>query len=289
MGPGGPWGTTSMKQNMRLLSISGIFLIAVSFALSQIFSNTDESELEDRLVELYACSLEDSYEYMFANHQGATYDGKTVELFGRKFGMYTGGTRGLVHYTNFTSCLRRVAGMPPVNRWGDTDPIAKVSGMNVYQTGDSDSARDRTLFSLINPRIIMWGAANLIPDPKEKMDGKSFQEIYDVVFQRFARLMVESYLLTHHRMDYEKEQLEYLKRVTLKPHSQYFLEWLSDRYGMHLVSYRTGADYGSLEPEYAIGFWLRRGLDGTDDEVYSALRKLMNEYDPQWFRQITEK
>jgi hypothetical protein len=34
----------------------------------------------------------------------------------------------------------------------------------------------------------------------------------------------------------------------------------------------------------AIGFWIRRGIDGTADELWTGLTKLMQLYDGSWWQ-----
>jgi hypothetical protein len=76
------------------------------------------------------------------------------------------------------------------------------------------------------------------------------------------------------------------RRDAWKKGGQDALDWLMERYQEWLPAYPHQADGTSQTAQMAIGFWLRRGLDGTHTELWTGLRKVLLSYDREWFASL---
>ena len=116
------------------------------------------------------------------------------------------------------------------------------------------------------------------------------RSIYAVVFSRFFRLMAESRLWLITKRKYKREMKAYWKMaIDQKDLGGDGLTWLQRRYRGKLKEYQVDWDGTSLTPQMAIGFWLRRGLDGTDGELWIGLKKVLKAYDPEFFASLPKK
>ncbi len=244
-----------------------IFLTAILLAVSSLSAkNLTEAER----VQMAECFFRDAYEYMFEG------EGSSGLQIGKKsYGTYLGGTRGILYYGSLASCAAEFLGEES-SEWGDVSPLQRLSDIPVFMDeGDQ-----------INPEIIIWGEKNLIPSPKSKVYGISFAQIYSMIFSRGARLMFESYMSLQKEMNFEREQKLYL--LSVYKYEQNALDYLEQHYAGNLSEYSVDG-YSVLTPALAYGFWLRRGMDGTDDETIHALTALLLQYDEQWLISTRKK
>lgn len=131
-------------------------------------------------------------------------------------------------------------------------------------------------FAHYNPELIVWAANNLIPDPKQSnIQGFMFQEIYDELYKKNFRLLVESYLYFKDEESYQAAQKNYLAAMKQKDFNG--ATYLFNKYP------NNGCDF-CFDKHVAIGFWIRRGIDGTNDEIWQAFTKVLKQYDSKWFR-----
>ena len=221
------------------------------------------------------------YEYMFANQEDPS--AKTIELFGRRFGEFTAGTQGAMFYSGFMQCIDVVDELNLGDRlpWGSLAPLE-------HKTKLQAAVRSGPFLS-ISPLIIRAAARIYIPEPSEKLDGKTIQKIYDIVFRRGARLMTESYLHISNTQ-YTKEQLSFIQ-AWLGTSNFDAEKYLAKRYGRLLGQYRynKGRSWGLLQPEHAFGFWIRRGLDGSAKTIWQELSRIMQKYDGKWFASVRRR
>ena len=125
--------------------------------------------------------------------------------------------------------------------------------------------------------FLHWAYSNFVPYPGDFIYDVEAQEIYDVVFRRFFRLMIESYYELNVLMDPEEEKDWYL---TITDNA---VEDLWNRYSSVLPAYiiERGGQY--FAPELAIGFWLRRKIDGNEGVIFDGLSLIMHRFDSDWF------
>lgn len=221
---------------------------------------------DERLGELYRCWFERPYPYMFksADPRSST---------------FTAGPRGIVWYGNLAGCMARISGGTPSRVVGDVKPIEMFSGLEVFV----DSAGP---FREYNPELIRWGHENLIPPPDTMLGDLSARDRYHAQFSRFFRLMTESYLTLHSSMKITDEVAAYRGAIDGGTDG---LRYLEKRYAGDLADLAIPADMTALTVPMAFGFWLRRSIDNTADELWIGLRKVMRLYDPEWYARVQKR
>ena len=230
---------------------------------------------------IYDCTFRSggAWEYMFETGTS----GRDIEIYGRSYGSFTAGPSGIMHYSGLSECAAKELNQPKNKfSFNGLDFAEAMAGIPAYTNRGRTELYGSNSFRFVNPALIAWGAQYVIPDPKAKIDGKTMQEIYDVIFARFGRLMVESYLMLEVNYDPVGEEYAYMQEA-MSAKEFNGLAYLNERYGRVLLTYTTELDYGGLEPALAIGFWLRRGIDGTKPGLWEGLKAGMMIYDKEWF------
>ncbi|MCB1172553.1 MAG: hypothetical protein KDK39_03255 [Leptospiraceae bacterium] len=267
-----------MKRMMLFTTAAAIIAVGCFTAGLTAESKLPAAEVRDRI---FKCTIASKpYEYMFLNEYDV--EAETVSLYGIQFGMYTGGTRGALFYSGFMPCVQEVlGGSAAAWSWGDFSPLQRLSGL--------EPLLHKNIFASVNPRILSWGSDFFLPQPAETIDGVSFQKIYDVVLARSARLMTESYLYVRYQKSFDQEQLAYA-RALLQGDRADMMTWLDQRYAGVLSDYMLHHErYGLLQPSYAIGFWLRRGLDQSAEPLWQLHLKAMRLYDNAWLQKTLKQ
>jgi len=136
----------------------------------------------------------------------------------------------------------------------------------------------QTEFRYVNPRIISWGINTLMPQPYEKIGDVSCQTLYNRVFRDFFREKTFCYLFLSRVRNFEEEQNRY-HTLSTRP-GFYGVEYLDKKYGG--LRMRGDENMSFFYPK-TIGFWLRRGIDGSADELWQGLKRFMTLYDQDWF------
>ncbi|MCA9667474.1 MAG: hypothetical protein KC503_17865 [Myxococcales bacterium] len=222
------------------------------------------------LLAIYGGWFRRPYPYMFSG-------GTRLSIGGRSLGVFMGGVKGIILYGGLSGAIARHKGYSKRGFY-NTDPIKQLAGLAVYKRHETRSLHD---FSRFNPAIVRWGYQKLIPNPNDRILGVRAQEIYKRVFSRFFRLMSAAYrYLKRKRGGLAAEAKAY--RTNLVGTRTDALTWLPQRYGGALPAFRTSAG-SALTAPMAIGFWLRRTLDGTAGELHKGLTKLMTLFDRGWW------
>lgn len=212
------------------------------------------------------------YAYMFETKQ------PVLTLRGKRWGRYTGGVQGLTSYgalySGFAALLKA-----PSPSFGDASIVRKLAGITPYKHKPSSYVQP----AHINPAIIKWGIANLIPHPKAKLGKHTYLTIYQKLFAPCFRMYALSYLYAQQKLDLGKETKAYLAFAT-KPRAD-GTQYLAIRFGTLPLKASVSQDYGLLTPALALGFWLRRHNDKTDKLLWQGLQKLLKQYDPTWLKQ----
>lgn len=244
-------------------------------------------KFEEKLGDVYALAITDGYQYMFTSSKGFALNGKDV-------GMFEGGFQGLFLYSDFKEALIEYYGIkedPSVEasyynlsiyrQWVDMDLF--VTTEQSYQGFKRVSPEQQ--FHHYNPELVVWAANNMIPAPEDMIGDRTAQEVYDNVMQRFFRLMTEMYWYLEQN-DPDKQIEEYMVEVN-KPKKERWgygaMNYLTERYDPLFTQYGT-SDGTRFTAGMAIGFWMRRSMDGTMDEFWEALKKTMKTYDSEWFK-----
>lgn len=187
------------------------------------------------------------------------------------------------------------------------DVVERLSGIPMFaEPFDAPGG----VFNAYNPVFIQWAVENVIPSPDDRIEGLGLSLIYDRVFSAFARRMAETYVYLQERALFESEVdalWDWLVAVddpytrfaespecegvfsetwTVLPRVWCYLVWRFD-----LVPPPAG-ETAWVEPEAAstalelVAMWLRRGLDGTHDEVWSGVARVMRLYDAEWYAEL---
>ena len=145
-----------------------------------------------------------------------------------------------------------------------------------------------------NPRAIEW-LAEWVPKPTDKVGAYTVQEVYNTSFSRVTQMMAETRLWLH-QQDLVYEQSSYCKQVAidrlskqLDPEQPPQLPgYLKHRYQQVLPAYGAGIRNIDFGPQLAVGFWIRRSLDGTDKAFWNTLIMVLERFDGAWLEQQRE-
>lgn len=213
------------------------------------------------------------YSYMF--DRGGQTQGLTVH--GRHYGTFLGGIDGILKYGGLAPAISMHL-RKQRSSFGDLRPIERLSGLRVHRR------RSRTLkdFSRYNPAIIRWGYQNLIPRPTARVAGHTCQRLYDAIFARFFRLMADSYQHLQRGQLWRKEQRAYLRAMKRRRFEG--LAYLQRRHAGALPGYAVSANGTNFTAPMAVGFWVRRGIDGTARELWKGLTMVLQRYDRAWWQ-----
>lgn len=222
--------------------------------------------------ELFACWFERPYSYMF---EGGS-EGEGAAAYGR----FMAGISGIMDYGGLSPCAGKIHGPKQVS-FSDASPIAAMAGLPLY----SPAMNDERPFGYYNPDLVRWGHENLIPSRDEPIAGASAAQIYDRVFVRFFRTMARTYVVLHDEMQFEAEQQAYVEHAIVHPQNPYGagLDYLESRFSGVVREDEGAFDGTQMTSSMAFGFWLRRGMDGTEPELWIGLKKVLHDYDTEFF------
>lgn len=270
--------------SILLASLPALFQCSLTkSSTTEIYKSENTIITSNELGEIYLEAISNSYEYMFD-------DAKSIDINGKYVGEFKAGFKGLFLYSGLKDALSKLM----YDRESDVSDFYGLSvyknfsgGKELFTTGEeyfySWDEGEVVPFHSYNPEIIKWGVKNLIPSPKTKIGDKTAQQVYDVVFKRFCRLMVESYTYLEQN-DFQKEADQYQSLMNVDQFDG--LSYLSGKFQDALTSYNYTDDYSSLQPHMALGFWLRRRLDNTDNEFLEGFTKILSMYDNEWFKKL---
>ncbi|MFA7243003.1 MAG: caspase family protein [Sulfuricellaceae bacterium] len=167
----------------------------------------------------------------------------------------------------------------------------------------------RYSFGYLNKNFVKWATINLIPGAEDDTFRASTQKIYDDNFRNTARI----YFMTHKTIAYgdflDKELKWYKTQLINKTLPEdWFYKYTSvlgnikelkegsidpDFVQKKLLNTQCGSClFGDITAfEYLVtsstAFWVRREMDGTSDEFFSALIKLLETYDKTFIKKYT--
>ncbi|NLI78082.1 MAG: hypothetical protein GX442_16815 [Candidatus Riflebacteria bacterium] len=235
----------------------------------------------DEVNRLYTAMIGEAYECMFEEKPR----GEAVRIRRRRFGTFLGGIRGLTLYMGLNKAAAGLLNATASEDFYDMTAFGRLAAVPVYLPPAGLPARDD--FGRYNPAFVRWARQNLIPDPEDDLLGTRFRIWYNRVFARFFRLMAASYLFTRNQMDLATVRQDYL--AASQGEGFEALSWLERRYGGALDEFFVPRNGTNFLPEMAIGFWIRRSLDGTDAEFAAGLQDVFRRYDPKWFQRLQKQ
>lgn len=190
-----------------------------------------------------------------------------------------GGMRNFYcHAMNFIE-YRRCAGLAGI-------PVF-ISGPHTAETLTLDS---RFGFGKYNPEFVARLGDLLIPGDRDSSFRAATQGVYDesikplarVFFVTYRKLMDNPVFLVQEKNDY----INAIKKKTLEQyHYEKYYSFLECEYpieGKNRVDFEGPGFDGICDGNVVktcVAFWIRRSIDGTDDEFYAGLEKLLNVYD----------
>jgi len=265
-----------------------------------LLETASESRLgtDSRFSDLVECWFNSSAEWMFG--EGRDVDGP-IEIRGQEYLTFNRGIGPIIYGGGLNRCFADIAGLS----WeedgerdydgGDNVFAHLTNGIGLYGMRMDGQRR----FGYYNPQLISWGIQNLMPEKDAIVAGVPFQLIYDVVLSGFARRMADVYLNLVGTGDIESEAAAYIRQAESGRYDDrrfygpgYLYDTWHDRNDtagfFHIPRSKyliRGATW--KEPE-AFGFWLRRYIDGTQDELWSGLEMFLTRFDPDFLSEISE-
>ena len=145
-------------------------------------------------------------------------------------------------------------------------------------------------FGHYNPEFVSWLVDNAVPRDEGFRD--ETQSHYD----RFARPLARTHHAVLRKLREQpgcaaREQQEYAKAIAdgssetsggWGPHYERWYDFLEPGFCGSMDKTRPDGSYDGNVVKTAVGFWLRRTMDGTDKEWERGLVKLLDTYDSKW-------
>lgn len=239
----------------------------------------------------------DFYQTLFFNRVSYLYgdeyyekpDKDTIHLAGHTFNSYIEGAGGIAWSMGMKGAVDYFQDKRGAGKFPDKESYLSYAenfiGIPLFNEEMQENLNVE--FRCYNPEVVRWLFDNMIPDPELVIDGHKFQEIYDVIGSRYFRLMVESYLYLQ-RIGVDKETHRY--KMAMKNRGFDGMEYFEANYG-HILPDFTYPDYAFsyFTPGLAVGYWLRRSIDGSAADLYNGYLKVVKLYDPAWYEDVPEK
>jgi len=133
-------------------------------------------------------------------------------------------------------------------------------------------------FLHVNPLIVKWASDNVVPAPEMKIGDKTFKDVYKHCFTKFVRPFAVCYLFLTQEADTGLITQEYKDSIIAGGDIFDAVSFLQNRF--NALSFQK--EYGYPVISEIMGFWLRRNIDGSSDELWAALEKVLTLYDTEW-------
>ncbi|MGB0524682.1 MAG: hypothetical protein ACPGJS_17040 [Flammeovirgaceae bacterium] len=248
------------------------------------YNRMEKIELEEfskeDLAEIYACFFKNPYEYMFEGAYDED-DSDELKVGNTYYGRFTAGINGILFYGRLDDCMMNfmINKYPEAVEEGE-EADGLMTGYTITHGAAILKTKEEAGFRHFNPDFITWAGATMVPEPTDQILGHTYQALYDRIFQRFFRTMAVSYQYIQEVRDFEEEYLNYSRNAENPDFRA--LTYLDERFGEALPEYTIESDSDAWTPQMAIGFWLRRGIDGTADELWTELQRALEKYDSEW-------
>jgi len=198
--------------------------------------------------------------------------------------------------------------------------LASLSGHSIFLSGPhTDTTIDNQQhyeFGYYNPAFVNWFSDRVIPDASDTDFINSTRAMYD----EFAKYLVRSFYLTFINSANHPKFFSYERRLVelqITADSEQVKMLVDNTHGPSLLDfYDFNSEFAQIEFDFeSIGFdkkdithltdnsfneslydlrapiryWTRRSIDGTADEVYGAIRKLIRAYDSEYTERYESK
>jgi hypothetical protein len=176
--------------------------------------------------------------------------------------------------------------------------VKKISGISLEQKHQEHEVKRPFLF--INPKFVEWASDQLVPNPNEMIMGYKAKLIYQYIFKHSVHLFTRAYLYLQKNHKMKTYQLDYsLAMMTPKFNGG---RYLNTKYAaisktisktinktINKTVLKTKLKTYGYTPTMAIGFWLRRGIDGSAPIIWAALKAFLKRFDPQLSQEVNQE
>jgi hypothetical protein len=188
--------------------------------------------------------------------------------------MYKGDLLGILKDGQLNQGVYEVLGQPQAKlHWMKL--WTNFSGIKVEKSLEENEKKRPFLF--VNPQFIFWTFDHLIPTLEYPSSHAMVRRLIHQIYRRLFDLLSESRIHLYERMNVKAEKMEYaLARL-----SPEFSEktYLRNRYQNILQDKYPEKGELIFQPADAIGFWLRRDIDGTSLYLWGGLVHLRHIFD----------
>ncbi|MEM6931501.1 MAG: hypothetical protein AAF602_31515, partial [Myxococcota bacterium] len=160
-------------------------------------------------------------------------------------------------------------------------------------------------FGHYNPAFVRWLGATFLPGADDAGFRERTQPLYDANVRPLARTME----VVHRKLGadrdcaaregrwYRSAMNEVHNFDAHEPQGPYYERWygfLSPDFCRKAIQSGVYLEYGAVPEDYngnvvktVVGWWLRRGIDGTADLWHAQLTKLLEAYDRDWLASLS--
>jgi hypothetical protein len=162
--------------------------------------------------------------------------------------------------------------------------LRQLAKMPIFLQGPHDETQltldEANNFGHYNPAFVTWLVQNFIPTSDDS-NQKHYQSLYD----QYVKSLARTFYITHQRLlatptYLQQEQAAYQAGIASQTLPEYYYEKYYDFADLH----QTGYDGNVVKT--CVAFWLRRFIDGTADEFFTGLQRLLQIYDIEFVEKI---
>lgn len=163
--------------------------------------------------------------------------------------------------------------------------LEKLSGQRIFRAGPHQNGalqlKAMGEFGHYNPAFLKWAGQHGIPGRQNALLRKELQPVYDRHLKQLARNFYRAYqLLQAEPVRATKAREGYLDRLAAEGKAGL---WLQDFFRPETNRMnQQGHDW--YETNVALGFWVRRKLDGSAPECHTLLLALLQTHDAVWLK-----
>jgi hypothetical protein len=230
-----------------------------------------------RRLMLFACML-----ISHKNYNTFNVVKKRVVVKGRVIGQFEAGFQTIFYDLHLVDCMARLSGIKRV-RYDDVTPVKKFTGLPVYNAKAQKKVGYKAMNNL-NPDLIRWSKANLIPEPTDSVLGLRFEKLYKVVGQSFFRItaLTYEYLRRNPKLN---QRLYNLNKTTVFSNVIKVRKALRSLLNSPITGRAFKGDY-DYHAGHAGTFWMRRQMDGTKALVWDFFKAVLQKYDPAFLAML---
>ena len=174
--------------------------------------------------------------------------------------------------------------------------LQEASGLIMFNQGPHKGIRlkldHRHQIGRYNPDFVRWMVEHLVPGAEDVSLRKATQAHYDKYAKPLATIFYATWQKARKQPECFRREVERYRSLMEQkklPEMYYerFFFWMNPDFCTHADKgfeyfYKHGFDggYSGNVVKTCIAFWIRRTIDGTADEFYRGLLKLLKTYDP---------